>query len=63
MTITRRDYALLKWAIAKAEEWRGSFTGNPDERPLKDFELKLAGAKEVLKQISPYTPDWRIKNK
>jgi hypothetical protein len=55
MPLTRRQYKFLKWAVHRAEEWRGAEIGNPDPKPLRDFDANIKEAKLALKQQSPYT--------
>lgn len=38
----------LRWALDQAENWRGSMTGNPDPRPLEEFDKRVRKCKEAL---------------
>lgn len=43
-----RHVKALGWAVAQAEDWRGSLVGNPDPGPLEEFDRFIAQAKEAM---------------
>jgi hypothetical protein len=54
MPLTRREYAFLKWAVGRAEEWRGELVGDPDLEGINNFDAAIKECKRILKKISPY---------
>jgi hypothetical protein len=50
--VTKAQYEALKWAVGKAEEWRGSLTGCPDPARLAEFDANLALAKAGVKEAA-----------
>lgn len=54
MPLTRREYSFLKWAIGRAEEWRGELIGDPDTTSLDNFDACIKECRRILKTISPY---------
>jgi len=43
--------SVLRWFIKYTTDWRGSLIGNPNPKPLKDFDKKLRKAKRLLKRF------------
>lgn len=63
--LTRREYRFLKWAVDRAEEWRGELVGNPNPEPLKNFDAVVGETRKILKKLTPYrreTKDGRNKD-
>jgi hypothetical protein len=50
--MTNAQYGALRWAIEKAEAWKGSLTGHPDPKVLDKFEANIKLAKEGLKEAA-----------
>ena len=51
MGLTKRQLAVLSWAVREAEAWRGAVVGNPDQTELMEFDMKIIQAKEAMKQL------------
>jgi hypothetical protein len=51
--ITRAEYQLLKRAVDDAEVWRGEQIGNPDPKPLAEFDARIRATRKVLAKVKP----------
>lgn len=51
MKLTYNDYRWLKRAVDMAEQWRGELIGNPDPKPLIDFDQRIQKMRDVLAKI------------
>lgn len=41
----------LAWAVGRAAEWRGLLVGNPDPKPLQEFDYTVRLARRALALI------------
>jgi hypothetical protein len=56
--LVRSEIRLLAEAVEEARTWRGTMTGNPDPRPLAEFDARIErmrAAIRKLKAASGYT--------
>jgi hypothetical protein len=51
--ITLSEYRLLKAAVDDAAFWRGSMVGNPDPKPLAEFDARIRATRKVLSKVHP----------
>jgi hypothetical protein len=57
MILRHKHVKALTRAVWEAEAWRGQLVGNPDPRPLEEFDRFIATAREALKVVKQsYVP-------